>query len=184
MRGSAARGDTAAVAHDGVVGALAVEGAAARALLLNLRAIISDDDDDLIHDTVEGETNLMDAIDAAVDRLQELEAFEGAIRYQMDALRLRRERFASQGEMIRAALCNAMSYAQLRKVERPFATVSLRTLPASVRETDPADIPSEFWKPQPPKLDKRALLAALKDGKKVPGAELSNGGETLSIRSK
>ncbi|MGE0857439.1 MAG: siphovirus Gp157 family protein [Hyphomicrobiaceae bacterium] len=45
-------------------------------------------------------------------------------------------------------------------------------------------IPSEFWKPQPPRLDKKVVLDALKAGAVVPGAELSNGGETLSMRVK
>ena len=42
---------------------------------------------------------------------------------------------------------------------------------------------ADFWVRQDPKLDKRALLAALRDGP-VAGAALSNGGSTVSIRSK
>lgn len=34
----------------------------------------------------------------------------------------------------------------------------------------------------PPKLDKRELLKALKDGEMVRGAQLTNGGITLAIR--
>ena len=45
-------------------------------------------------------------------------------------------------------------------------------------------IPAKFWKPQDPKLDRAAVAEALKAGETVPGASLSNGGLSLSIRVK
>ena len=35
--------------------------------------------------------------------------------------------------------------------------------------TQEADIPAEFFNPQPPKLDQSALSAALREGREVPG---------------
>lgn len=163
---------------------LKLESEAARALLHNLRSVLSEDDEDLIHDTVEGETDLMETIDAALMRLQELDAMGAAIKAQTSALKERGDRFKNQAELIRAALSSALGMAQLRKVERALATVSLRAVPPSLVVTEEADIPSQYFEPQPPKLDKKAVLDALKSGEKVPGAELSNGGETISIRSK
>jgi Siphovirus Gp157 len=49
---------------------------------------------------------------------------------------------------------------------------------------DEAILPAKFWKAQDPKLDKKAVLDALKAKEDVPGASLSNGGETISIRVK
>lgn len=163
---------------------LKIETEAARALLLNLRTVVSDDDEDLIHDAIEGETDLMETIDAAIMRLQDIETHGAAIKAQMAALKERADRFKNQGEMIRAAIASALGMTGLKKVERALATLSLRAVPPSVVVVEEADIPSDYFEPQPPKLDKRALLDALKSGEKVPGAELSNGGETLSIRSK
>ena len=48
--------------------------------------------------------------------------------------------------------------------------------------TDEAAVPEPFWRPQPPKLDRRALAEALKTGQSIPGATLSNGGTTLSLK--
>jgi hypothetical protein len=47
-------------------------------------------------------------------------------------------------------------------------------------------VPAGFWRRGDPKLDKKALLDALKalpKGEHIPGAELSNGGATIQIRS-
>jgi hypothetical protein len=48
---------------------------------------------------------------------------------------------------------------------------------------DESHIPEAFWKPQQPKLDRRALLAALKAGEVIRGAALDNGGTALSVRT-
>jgi hypothetical protein len=50
--------------------------------------------------------------------------------------------------------------------------------------TNEPDIPEQFWLPQPPKLDRRAVLEALKVGIAVTGAELANPRITIAIRTK
>lgn len=161
---------------------LDVEAEAAKALLANIRDVIGDDEQ-AAADAIEGETNLREIISEAIERITELEAFEKAIKDREKALKERRDRFARQAELLRTAVLLAMETAGIKKLEFDHATVSQRPTPPSVTVTDEADIPSRFWVPQDPKLDKKALLDALKAGVDVPGAELSNGGLTLSIRS-
>ena len=45
-------------------------------------------------------------------------------------------------------------------------------------------IPAAYWKPQPPKLDKITLLAAVKNGVAILGVALSPPRVQLSVRSK
>lgn len=66
------------------------------------------------------------------------------------------------------------------KVEFDFVTVQTKPVPGKVLVFDEAIIPSMFFIEQEPKLDKKALKAALKDGP-VDGAGMSNGGQTVSI---
>ena len=75
-----------------------------------------------------------------------------------------------------------MSMAELKKLELPQATISRKPTPAKALILDEAAIPARFWKPSDPKLDKKAVLDALKAGEAVPGTSLSNGGETIAIR--
>jgi len=163
--------------------ALRIQGEAAKTLLANIRDVIGDDEEMALV-AVEGETNLIEAINAAVDRISALQDHSKAIDYRIEALKLRQSRFDRQAELIKSALQVAMGQAELRKLELPQATLSIRAVPPKVELIDEAAIPASFWKPQDPKLDKVAILKALKDKESVPGATLSNGGETLAIREK
>lgn len=161
--------------------ALKHEAEAAAALVANLRDVLGEDEQ-ATRDAIEGETGLVEAIGAASLRLIETDGYAEAIDKVMKDMRARKERFERQGELIRAAIASAMGTAELRSLELPHATVSItKTAPKAV-VLDEASIPSRFWEAQPPKLDKRALLAALKSKEAVPGATLSNGGEALTMR--
>lgn len=67
-----------------------------------------------------------------------------------------------------------------RKLERPAYSMSYRRTPPGLQVTDPDLIPRRFLG-EPRKTD---LLRALKGGEEVPGAVLSNGGETVATRTK
>jgi len=58
----------------------------------------------------------------------------------------------------------------------------MKAVPQKLIVTDESQIPTRFFKPQPPKLDRKELLDALKIGETVPGADMSNGGTTIQIR--
>lgn len=161
---------------------LLIQGEAVKTLLANIRDVIGDDDE-MALTAVEGETGLIEAITQAVHRLHELDAHAEAIGIQMKSLGERKSRFEAQHGRIKAAVAVAMGQAELRKLELPFATLSIRAVPPKAEITDEPLIPAKFWKPQDPKLDRKALLDALKAKEDVPGAMLSNGGETLAIKS-
>jgi phage shock protein A len=160
-----------------------IQGEAARALLANIRDVIGDDEE-MISDAVEGETSLIEAISGAADRVEELDAHCEALEARIKELGERRSRFEDQAARIKAAIHVAMGQAELRKLELPQATISLRAVAPKAEITDEAALPSKFWKAQDPKLDRKAVLDALKAKESVPGAVLSNGGETISIRVK
>lgn len=163
--------------------AVFVQGEAARALLANIRDVIGNDEE-MAAVAVEGETGLIEAISGAVDRLHELETNCVALEAREKDIHDRRARFEDQAARIKAAIHVAMGHGELRKLELPQATLSLRAVPPKAEITDEAAIPSKFWKAQDPKLDKKAVLDALKSKEEIPGASLSNGGETISIRVK
>ena len=162
---------------------LEIEAEAARSLLANIRAVIEDDEEATV-DAIEGETNLIEVITQAVERVAQLESFEEATKIRLDAIKARRDRFARQAENIRTALVAAMGAAGLKKLELPVATISCKPVPPKANVFNEADIPSQFWKAQSPKLDLKAITDALKAKTVIPGASLSNGSETVSIRFK
>lgn len=161
---------------------LTQEAEAARSLLLNIRDVIGDDED-AAADAIEGETNFKEACAAAVERLAELDAHDAALQAHIEKMRARRARLEGQADCIRAALSAAMAQAGIKKLELPTATLSRRPVSPGLVVTDEAEIPAEFWKRGDPKLDRKGLLEAIKSGRIIQGATLSNGGETISIRS-
>jgi hypothetical protein len=185
--GAVARLDTGGGQHadlrvrSGIADELRYEISEAQALLLSLADVVGVDDD-LAASIVEGETNLVEALNKAVARKVELDIMISGISDMMDAAGKRLDRFKKQQERIRDLICIAMETAGMKKLETPLATVSLKKVPPSLIVTNEADIPSSFWKQPPPTLDKRELLAALKDGP-IAGAHLSNGGQTISFKA-
>lgn len=160
-----------------------IQGEAARALLANIRDVIGDDEE-MAAVAVEGETGLLESISGAVDRLHELETNCVALEAREKDIHDRRSRFEDQAARIKAAIHVAMGHGGLRRLELPQATLSLRQVAPKAEITDEAAIPSKFWKAKEPTLDKKAVLDALKAKEAVPGAVLSNGSETISIRVK
>ena len=165
------------------VRALVIEGEAARVLLHNLHDVLIDHDDDAVQITIESETNLVEAITCADELLAEMLTQAAVVKQREEQLRTRRERLENRAELVRAAIQTAMEAGQLRKLVLPTATLSLKAVPPKVVVIDEASIPSNYFKRADPTLDKRALLEALKYGTQVPGAELSNGSETLARRT-
>jgi hypothetical protein len=152
---------------------------------LHLRNAMQDilgNDEEMIHDAVEGQTNLLETIDAAVTRCNTLTAFEEAIDLQIKRLKDRKDRFTKQKELIRAAIHTAMQQAGLPKCERAHATITIKKCPQKVEVVAEADIPAEFWKAGEPKLDKVELLKALKNKEVIAGVKLSDPETTLEIR--
>jgi hypothetical protein len=160
---------------------LDIQGEAALHLLNTMRDILGNDEE-MIHDAIEGQTNLLETIDAAVVRCNTLGSFEEAIDLHIKRLQDRKARFTKQKELIRAAIHTAMQQADLTSLERAQATVTIKKCPPKVEIIAEADVPAQFWKPSDPKLDKAALLKALKEKQQIAGVKLSDPQTTLEIR--
>jgi hypothetical protein len=141
-------------------------------------------DERTLSDTLEGATNLNEAIAAVVRSALDDEAMAKALRSRIDGMRERLSRIELTVEKKRQAALNAMEEADMIKLTAPDFTVSIRINPPSLLITSEAEIPQDFWLPQPPKLNKKGLLDAISSGWAVPGATLSNSKISLTIRTK
>jgi hypothetical protein len=99
-------------------------------------------------------------------------------------MKARLERIELTAEKKRHAALAAMEEVDIVKILEPDFTASIRPVPPSLVVTNEPDIPEQFWVPQPPKLDRRAVLEALKAGIAITGAELANPRITIAIRTK
>jgi hypothetical protein len=158
---------------------------AAKDLLSNIAELIGDDADAKF-DAIEGQTSLFEAIEKVVAYLDECDILLTGIKSQRLRLSTREKDTKARSERIRAHIEQTLMVLNIcEPVRLPTMTLSLRKTPQGLVITDEALIPAEFWKEQPkpaPELDKNALIEALKSKKSVKGAELDNGGKTLTIR--
>ncbi len=145
-------------------------------------AELAGDDEDFIRDTLEGETDFEGIVRALLASIGEDEAHEAGLKSYLDELKARRDRLAQRAETKRALIASALAIAGRRSLECDLATVTLKTVAPKALVTEESEIPSAFWKPQAPRLDLAALSSALRAGEAVPGATLSNGGQTVQIR--
>lgn len=158
---------------------------AAKALLAALADELGDDSGAII-DAVEGETGLLEAIDAALAGIDEAEMMLAGLSEHIRKMQERKAATATRRDRLRALIEQAMAVCDIKgPIRRPTATLSLgKTAPALVIDNE-ADIPATFFvppKPAPPSLNKTALKQALDDGAEIPGARLDNGGVSLKIR--
>jgi hypothetical protein len=160
------------------------EAQAVLALKESLAAIHADDDETLLLDSIEGETGFCEAIDILLARMASDAVLIEGTKSVVSDLEARAARFAKRIAANRAVIEQAMMIAELDKLERPSATLSLAKRQAKVEIQTEADIPAEFWKVGAPSLDKKAVGEALKEGRAVPGACLSNAAPSLSVRTK
>ena len=149
-----------------------------------LRHEFPDADDDTLRDTLEGISTLPDVIATILRSHLDDIALLTALRTRIADMQARLNRIDDRAEKKRALVTSVMERADLRKITEPDFTVSLRPVPPPLVVTAEGEIPNTFWKPQPPKLDRKALIAALNAGQVVPGATFGNGGVTIAVRTR
>jgi hypothetical protein len=141
-------------------------------------------DEETLRDTLEGITNLHEMIAAIIRSALVDEALQSGLRSRMGDMRRRLERLEERGSKKRQLALEAMVEAGLRKLEQPDFTASVRAGSPSLVVVAEESVPENFWIPQPPKLDRQSVLAELKRGREISGAQLSNPQPTLAVRTK
>ena len=153
---------------------------AAMAVKESVRQLL-EGDPELLQNTLEGETDLFEVVDALVAELDETTLLIGGIEQRSKSLSERKTRLDKRCDTIRSLIEQAMEIAELPKMVRPSCTLVLANRPPKLMVTDEAAIPSEFWKADPV-LDKAALKTALKEGRIIEGAGLSNAAPSLTVK--
>ena len=149
-----------------------------------LEADFPEADEDTLRDTLEGLSTLPEALAVVVrSHLDDL-AIAAALGMRIGDMQERLTRIEQRADKKRALVTSVMERAGIKKLAEPDFTASLRAVPPGVVILDERQIPGDYWKPQPPKLDRQALGAALKAGAAVAGAVLGNSQVTISVRTK
>ena len=145
---------------------------------------ILESDDETIRDTLEGITDLHEMIAAVIRSALVDEALHAGLRFRVDDMKERLSRLELRANKKRELALEAMTEVGLTKLEQPDFTASARAGSPALVVIAEEKIPEAYWLPQPPKLDRQAILGELKRGIEIPGAQMSNPKPVLSVRTK
>jgi len=141
-----------------------------------------DVDEETLLDTLEGMTNLNEMIVSVVRSREDDMSLISSLKDRMSDMQARMERLSQRADGKKQVVTSVMDRANLKKIEAPEFTISCRPTPPSLLVDEEDRIPEMYWVPQSPKLDRRCIKEAIKNGENIPGAILSNGGITIQVR--
>jgi hypothetical protein len=138
------------------------------------------EDNVLRQDMIEAETGALELIDKLIEAEREALALEESITRILEQLSDRKTRFSQRRIALRKYIMQIMDAANLRKVQRPAATVSIAAGKQKVVITDDNALPEDCVriKREP---DKTRIASHLHRGDYIPGATLSNPEPQLRI---
>jgi hypothetical protein len=96
----------------------------------------------------------------------------------------RLERLQERAAKRRQVVKDTMVELDLKKLTAPDFSASIRPGMPALLVIDEAAVPSIYWEPREPRLDRQGLLAELKQGAEITGVTLSNPEPVLSVRTK
>jgi len=141
-------------------------------------------DDQTLADTVEGLTDLHEIVTAIIRSALADEALatglNGRIAEMEDRLARLQDRAAKRRQIAR----DVMVELDLKKLTAPDFTASIRPGMPALLVIDEAAVPSIYWEPREPRLNRQGLVTDLKQGAEITGVTLSNPEPVLSVRTK
>jgi hypothetical protein len=155
-----------------------------RAVRDRIRAQDPHIDEETLADTVEGLTNLNDIVVAIIRSALTDEALATGLKGRIAEMQERLERLQDRASKRRQIAKDVMVELDIKKITAPDFTVSIRSGMPSLLVLDEAAVPSIYWQPVEPRLDRQGLLSELKEGADIKGVTLSNPEPVLNVRTK
>jgi hypothetical protein len=141
-------------------------------------------DEQTLTDTVEGLTDVHEILAAIVRAALADEALATGLKCRIAEMQERLERLQERAAKRRQIVKDTMVELDLKKLTAPDFSVSIRPGMPALLVINEAAVPSIYWEPREPRLDRQGLLAELKQGAEITGVTLSNPEPVLSVRTK
>jgi Siphovirus Gp157 len=141
-------------------------------------------DDQTLADTVEGLTDLHEIVTAIIRSALADEALATGLKGRIAEMEDRLGRLQDRAAKRRRIAKDVMVELDLKKLTAPDFTASIRSGMPALMVIDEAAVPSIYWEPRDPRLNRQGLLVDLKAGAEITGVTLSNPEPVLSVRTK
>ena len=141
-------------------------------------------DEQTLADTVEGLTDLHEIIAAIVRAALADEALANGLKFRVAEMEERLNRLQDRAAKRRQIVKEVMVELDIKKITAPDFTVSIRPGMPALLVLNEAVVPSIYWQPSAPRLDRQGLLSELKGGAEIDGVALSDPEPILSVRTR
>ena len=141
-------------------------------------------DEQTLADTVEGLTDVHEILAAIVRAALADEALANGLKGRIAEMQDRLDRLQECAGKRRQIAKEVMVELEIKKITAPDFTVSIRPGMPSLLVLDEAAVPSIYWQPREPRLNRQGLVNDLKQGAEITGVALSNPEPVLSVRTR
>ena len=153
-----------------------------RAIRDRLRAEDPQIDEQTLADTVEGVTDLHEILTTVIRSALADEALATGLKGRIAEMEDRLARLQDRASKRRQIAKEVMVELDLRKLTAPDFAASIRPGTPALTVIDEAAVPSIYWEPREPRLNRQELANDLKQGAEIAGVALSNPEPVLSVR--
>jgi Siphovirus Gp157 len=158
--------------------------AAYRAIRDRIRAEDPRIDEQTLVDTVEGLTDLHEILTAVIRAALADQALASGLEGRIGEMEARRDRLQDRAAKRRQIAKDVMVELDLKKLTAPDFTASIRPGIPALMVIDETAVPSIYWEPREPRLNRQGLAKELKQGAEIAGVALSNPEPVLSVRTR
>lgn len=143
----------------------------------------AEDDWQLYQDCLDGETgDAMQILERIIEASIEADTMADATKMRRMDLAERLARFEKRRDTLRAIALSALEALNLKRIERPAWTASLRQMPAPLL-VDEAALPAEWFRVKKEPM-KAGIRKELENGGTVDGCQLGNPSTGISVRTR
>ena len=121
---------------------------------------------------------------AIVRAALEDEALASGLKGRIAELEDRLARLQNRAAKRRQIAKDVMVELEIKKITAPDFTISIRPGIPALLVLDEAAVPTVYWEPREPRLNRQGLAADLKQGAEIAGVALSNPEPVLSVRTR
>ena len=141
-------------------------------------------DEQTLADTVEGLTDLHEILTAVIRAALADQGLANGLKGRIADMQDRLGRLEDRASKRRQIAKDVMMELDLKKLTAPDFTASIRPGTPALMVIDEAAVPSIYWEPSEPRLNRQELANDLKQGAEIAGVTLSNPQPVLSVRTR
>jgi hypothetical protein len=141
-------------------------------------------DEQTLADTVEGLTDVHEILAAIIRAALADEALATGLKNRIAEMQDRLARLQDCAAKRRQIARDVMVELDIRKITAPDFTASVRPGMPALLVLDEAAVPSIYWQPVAPRLNRHGLLSGLKNGAEIKGVALSDPEPVLTVRTR